>query len=205
MSRSSRIAALVLVCTFFLPVGRGYAIQKADDPDMKEISSYRLTMEGLKKVAAVNRAMAQRMMQDPKVREAMKIDAELKALSDKDEPTEADQKRIEELEAKKEQLEESVDNPLGGESRTLAEMEARIRTYPPMLQALQREGMAPREYAKFWLAFIQAAFAQGFQKAGMLKELPPEVNVENVKFVAEHEAEIKAMQQEFEQLGKEHQ
>jgi hypothetical protein len=193
---------VLLACTFCLAVGPGYAAQKADDPDMKEISSYRLTMATLEKVAAVNRAMAQQMMQDPKVREAMKIDAELKALSDKDEPTEADQKRIEELEARKEQLEDAMDNPLGGESRTLAEMEARIRQYPPMMQALQRERMAPREYATFWLAFVQAAFAQGFQKAGMLKELPAGVNADNVRFVAEHEAEIQAMQKELEQLGK---
>lgn len=203
MARSFRLAALAVSCTFCLPVGQAYAAQKTADPDMKAIASYRLTMEALKKVAAVNRALVQQMMQDPKVVEARKIEAELEALSKKEEPTEADQKRMEELEAKQSALEESMDNPLGGESRTLADMEARIRKYPPMMQALNREGMTPREYATFWLAFIQAAFAHGFQKGGMLKELPPEVNAENVKFVAEHEAEIQAMQKELEALGAE--
>jgi hypothetical protein len=62
--------------------------------------------------------------------------------------------------------------------------------------------MAPREYAKFWLAFIQAAFAHGFKKSGMLKELPPDVNPENVRFIDEHAAEIEAMQKEFQALGR---
>jgi hypothetical protein len=81
-------------------------------------------------------------------------------------------------------------------------MEARMRKYPPLVQALQREGIAPREYAKFWLAFIQAMFAQGFQKSGLIKELPKDINADNVKFVADHAAEIEAMQKELEALGK---
>jgi hypothetical protein len=36
----------------------------------------------------------------------------------------------------------------------------------------------------------------------MLKKLPADVNPENVQFIADHEAEIEAMQKEFEALGK---
>ena len=204
MFRPFRFAALALVCTCYTSAAG--AVQKLADPDAKEIASYRLTIDGLKKMMNVNRLLVQQMMQDPKVKEAMKVEAELDALQKKDDPTEADQKRIEALEARKEELESTIDNPLGGgEARTLSEMEAQILKHGPMRQALQAQGMAPREYAKFWLAFIQASFAHGFQKSGMLKQLPADINAENVKFVADHEADIQAMTKEFEALAKQKQ
>jgi hypothetical protein len=200
MSVWRRSAIFVIACTTF-----GSAAAVADqnpDADSREIAAYRLTLPNLKKVMNVNRSVFKAMMQDPKVQETLKIDAEIDAISKKADLTEADDKRLAELEARKEVLEEALDHPLGGETRSLDEMEARIKRYAPMQQALQAEGMAPREYAKFWMAFLQAAFAHGFQKSGMLKQLPADVNPENVKFIAEHEAEITAMQKEFEQFGK---
>jgi hypothetical protein len=192
--------ALALAC--LLVPGLILASQNPEDADSKEIAAYRLTSTGLTKVVSVNRTLIQQMLQDPKVREAEKIGAEIEALEKKDSPTEADDKRLQDLRVKQEQLEDSSDNPLGGDTRTLSEMEARIKKYPPLTQALQKEGMPPREYAKFWLAFIQAAFVQGFKKSGMLKELPPDVNPENVKFMEEHSGEIEAMQKELEALGR---
>jgi hypothetical protein len=192
--------ALALAC--LLVPGLILASQNPEDADSKEIAAYRLTSTGLTKVVSVNRTLIQQMLQDPKVREAEKIGAEIEALEKKDSPTEADDKRLQDLRVKQEQLEDSSDNPLGGDTRTLSEMEARIKKYPPLTQALQKEGMPPREYAKFWLAFIQAAFVQGFKKSGMLKELPPDVNPENVKFMEEHAGEIEAMQKELEALGR---
>lgn len=199
-SRIVRVVAL-WVCLFVtLPA---LAAQRATlDADAKELAYYRLTLANLQKVIAINRALVQTIMQDPKVQEGLKIDAELEALSKKEELTAAEEKRVAALEARKAELEEATDNPLGGDARTLSEMETRIRNYPPMAQALQREGMTPREYAKFWLTFLQAAFAHGFQKSGMLKELPPDVHPENVKFIVQHQAEITAMQKEFEALGR---
>jgi hypothetical protein len=44
---------------------------------------------------------------------------------------------------------------------------------------------------------IGASFAAGMQKAGMLKELPKEVNAENVKVILEHEAELQKLQEEL--------
>jgi hypothetical protein len=193
---------VVFTLTFALLESTTYAGQQTMDADSKEIASYRLTSAALSKVITVNRALVQQMMEDPKIKEAMKVATEIEALEKKDELSEVDDKRLEELRALQEQLEDSTDNPLGGDAKSLTEMEGRIRKYPPLLRALEKEAMSPRDYAKFWLAFIQAAFVHGFQKSGMLKELPPDVNPENVKFMEEHAAEIEAMQKEFEALGK---
>lgn len=199
MTPPRRFVVLTLVSVLASPL---HALQKVDDADAKEIASYRLTSAALAKVVNVNRAMLIQMQQDPKVQEALKVDKAIEALEAKDELTEAEQKQLDALRERQDQLEDSADNPLGGDTKSLGEMEARIKEYPPLMQALQKEGMAPREYAKFWLAFIQAAFVQGFKKSGMLKEIPAEVNPENVKFIEEHAAEIEAMQKEFAALGK---
>ena len=197
--RSCLYALLLVACA--LPA---LASQKPApaDADAAELAYYRLTPANLEKVINVNRTVLQELLRDPKVQEGLRIDAELEALSSKAEPTEADEKRIAELEARKAILEDAVDNPLGGDARTLADLESRLKRYPPMEQALRREGMAPRDYAKFWITFLQSAFAHAFQKSGMLKKLPADVNPENVQFIADHEAEIEAMQKEFEALGK---
>lgn len=197
----TRVLIRVLGCAALVLglVAPAPALQTA--AETKEIEAYRLTPGALQKVIAVNRAVVQALMADPSMRQALKLRQEIEALQGKDELTEADEKRLEELEGRLEQLDDQMMNPLGGEARSLGEMEARIRTYPPLVQALEREGMSPREYATFWLVFVQAAFAHGFQKAGMLKELPAGVSPENVRFIGEHEAEIQAMQKEFEALG----
>jgi hypothetical protein len=198
---SSWIPRLSALLIFACAATAGAAAQPTD-ADAKELSYDTLTLPNLKKVININRALLQAVLQDPKVQEGLKIDAELEALAKKDTLTQADEKRMAELAARKETLEDAFDNPLGGDAKTLSEIEDRIKGYRPMAQALQREAMPPREYAKFWLAFLQAAFAHGFQKSGMLKELPADVNPENVKFIAQHEAEIEAMQKEFEAIGR---
>ncbi|HWK09399.1 MAG TPA: hypothetical protein VNR64_05075, partial [Vicinamibacterales bacterium] len=81
--------------------------------------------------------------------------------------------------------------------KTIDEMAAKIKTFPPLANALSKEGVAPREYAVFTLAVLQAGMAAGMQKAGMLKQLPPGVNSENVKFILDHEAEFKKLQESF--------
>ena len=193
--------APAVLCSL-LAVLPAFPQQPATDADTREIAMYRLTLDGLRKVMNVNRALVQQLAQDPKAREAAAIEKEIAALEEKDDLPDADQKRLDALRAKLDELEQAGENPLGGESKSLEDMEARIRSYPPLMQALKKEGMTPRDYGKFWLAFIQASFVQGFKKSGMLKELPPDVNPENVKFVEEHAAEIAAMQKEFESLGR---
>jgi hypothetical protein len=71
-----------------------------------------------------------------------------------------------------------------------------------MANALKQVGMPTREYATFMIAIVQATIAAGFKKSGMLKEMPKDVNVEKVKCIEEHEAELKAMRDELDKLGK---
>ncbi|CAN5875580.1 hypothetical protein BH24ACI4_BH24ACI4_12430 [soil metagenome] len=194
-----RRGVLMLACVLLPSLAHAGSLQS--NSDMKEVEAYRLTTGALTKVVNVNRALMKEIMNDPKLQQSMAIRQELEALQEKDELTGADEKRIEGLEKRLEALEEDAVNPLGGDAQSLSEMEAGIRKYPAMVAALGREGMTPREYATFWLAFMQAAFAHGFQKSGMLKDLPPGVNPENVKFIGEHAAEIEAMQKELEAIG----
>jgi hypothetical protein len=201
MLRSCSLATLVLVSSFHAATGE--AAEQPMDADAREIASYRLTTGALAKVVNVNRSLVRQMSQDPVMREALKVQAEISALERNEAPTEADEKRLQELRSRQDQLEDSIENPLAGDAKTLSEMEARIRKYPPLLHALKAEGMPPRDYAKFWLAFIQAAFAQGFRKSGMLKELPRGVSPENVKFIEDHAEEIAALQKELDALGRE--
>jgi hypothetical protein len=173
----------------------------SNDADTKEVAAYKLTMAAINKVDRAMRTAFVEMKKDPRFQERITLETELTTLRKKDEPTEAEQKRIEELEAKKEQLEAS--DPLQlNDAKNLDEMEAAIRKFPPLANALQQEGMTPREYSVLLMAMVQAAFAGGMQKSGMLKELPPGINAENVKFVLDHQAELQKMQQEWQTLGK---
>jgi hypothetical protein len=90
--------------------------------------------------------------------------------------------------------------------QSLTDIEAAIRREPIMAGALKSAGMSPRDYAKFALAFFQAAMVSGMQKSGMVKEIPKEleakINLENIKFVEAHDAEIKALMAELQAASK---
>ena len=73
-------------------------------------------------------------------------------------------------------------------------MAAKIQKLPAMASALQREGLTPRDFAKFTLAMLQAGLAAGLQKAGMLKQTPEGTNPANIKWILEHEAELAKFQ-----------
>ena len=199
MSRTTCLPLCAITAALFTASA---AYSQDANGDAKAIAAYRLTADRLRQVINVNRAILQTVLQEPKVQESLSVSSEIEALSRRDELTAAEQRRLEQLEARQMQLEAAVDNPLGGDVESLAEMEARIRRYPPMIEALKREGLAPREYSIFWMAFLQAALAHRFQKSGMMQQLPPDVNPANVKFVAEHQPEIEAMQKEFEGLSR---
>lgn len=169
--------------------------------DARELASYRLTMETVKKVQTATRLMVTELRKDPTFQRQMKLEAEIEALSKKEELTGAEQERLTALEEEKERLEESSELNLGS-ATSLDEMEASVKKMPVVASALARAGLSPREYGTFMMAMIQASMVAGFRKAGMIKELPRDVNPENVKFVEEHEAELKAMQAEFEALSK---
>src|SRR5688500_8512426 len=91
--------ALAVVLSIANPSAQQSAASKAQtDADMKELASYTLTLETLNKVDRAMRAAFVEMKKDPRFAEAAKLEAELKALKKKEEPTEADEKRQEELE-----------------------------------------------------------------------------------------------------------
>lgn len=193
---------LRLAFSFFPVLVCGAPVNAQTDADTKELASYRLTMAAVHRVDAATEAMVAEMKKDPRYQEQLKLTAEITALEEKDERTEAEDARLEQLREKLDAL-ESAAAPSFEHAETLTQMEAAIRQFPPMAQALRSVGMPPREYAKFMLAMFQGATAAGMKKAGLLKELPPGVLAENVKFVEEHEAELTALQKKWDTMGKE--
>jgi hypothetical protein len=158
-----------------------------NDPDMAELAAYRLTTATLQKVTTATRALGQALENDPKYKGYMAAQKELKALEAKDDPTPAEQQRIEVLERQIEQMSGAMEN---GDAQTLAEMERKIGSMPHMAEALAKAGLSSREYAKFNLALIQAGFVAGMKRAGQLRQVPPGVSMENVQFILDHEKEI---------------
>lgn len=198
--------ASVSIALLLLAVPRPAAAQSSkakDDADMKAVASYRLTTAGLERMTRVSRAVANEIRNDPEFREAIETDKQIDALEAKDDLSEAEQQQLEALRAKQDAFEKAHDtDDSENDAQTLDDMAAQIQKFPPLARALKSEGVSAKEYATFSLALFQAAFAAGAQKSGMLKELPAGINAENVKFVQEHEAEIKKLQEEMQSLGK---
>jgi hypothetical protein len=192
------VVALLVISVPGILAAQGAQLAAAD---ARELASYRLTMETVRKVQAATRTMIAELRKDPKFQQQLKMETEIEALRKKDQLTGAEEERLAALEDEKERLEESSELNLGS-ATSLDEMEAGVKKSPIVANALQQAGLSPREYGTFIMAMIQASMVAGFKKAGMIKELPKDVNPENVKFVEEHEAELKAMQAEFQALSK---
>ena len=185
-----RFCALVMaLCLAAAPAMAG---QKAD-ADLKELSTYTLTMETLNKVDRATRAAMAEIKKDPRFIEEQKLKTERKALRDKDEQTEADEKRIEQIEARLQELEERNSLKMS-DAGTIDDLAARFQKEPIIVNALRGEGLTTREYSKFLIASLQAGVAAAVQKMGA-KEIPAGTNPANVKFMIEHEAEFKKMQE----------
>jgi hypothetical protein len=168
----------------------------AVDPDTREVAAYQLTVPTLQKVAAAHRQMAVALRNDPRFLRLARLKAEKKQLEAKHNPSALETARLEALPAEIESAEAGLPSLLEG-VKTLADMEANIRKEPLVANALASAGLAPREYGTFMLALASAALVHGMQKAGALKDVPADLNermnLENVKFVAAHEAEIKSL------------
>lgn len=175
--------------------------QAGQDADAREITSYRLTMDVVNKVAAATRVMITELKKDPTFQEAAKVDAEIDAIEKKETTTEADDARLEKLNARKEELSKSMEGLSMGDADTLSDMEARIRQVPPLMAGLRAASLTPRDYAKFTMAALQAGMVAGLKKQGVLKEVPKDVSAENVKFMEEHEADLQALQKEWAALS----
>jgi len=172
------------------------AAKVRSDADMKELASYTLTMDTLNKVDRVIQRVTAEMKKDPKVIETTKLKAELKALTDKDDTTEAEDKRMETIRERLEALESSDDNNSMsvGDGQDLNAMAAKIQALPAAASALRAEGLSAREFSKFMVALLQAGLAAGMQKAGLIKTTPEGTNPANIRFMLEHEAELQKMQ-----------
>jgi hypothetical protein len=190
------LCVLAIAASLVSPGAPQVRTRSSADPDLNEIASYTLTMDVVNKVDRVNRSMLATLKTDPRFAEAAKLETELEALRKKDETTEAEDKRKEQIEARLEALTTRQEKLFNlNDAKTLADMTARIQAFTPMVSALQKEGLSARDYAKFMLTLIQTGFAAGLQKAGMLKETPEGVNPANIKFVLEHEEDLKKLQQ----------
>jgi hypothetical protein len=196
----------VLCSLVLLLCSRGVAAQSATDADMKEIQAYKLSLPVFKQIVTATRSMMEAVKKDPRYGQMLKLKAELKALEAKEEPSDADMARREQLEAQIDELENSVPK-LSNQNASLSEMAASMQKEPIVANALKSAGLGAREFATFMLAFFQASMIHGMQKGGMVKEIPKElantVNLENIKFVSEHEAEISTLMKEMEALTKE--
>ena len=184
--------ALALVVSLALPVGQ---TPKAAEADLKELSTYTLTVETLNKVDRAMRAMLAEMRKDPKFQEVQRLEGELEALKKKDERTEADDQRVEAVTLRIEALNKEASPLSMNEAESISAMAENIAKEPRLAGPLQREGLSPREFSKFMVAMLQAGFAAGMQKAGLLKTTPEGTNPANIKWVLEHEAELQKMQQ----------
>lgn len=171
--------------------------------DVAEVKSYRLTETNLKQFIAATRNILAASQNDPRYQKLAALQTERKALEAKDDPSDAEIERMETLDAEIEQAEEALPS-MEGHDESLSEMEAAMRKEPALMKALTQAGMTPREYATFSVAFAQASLVYGMQKAGMIKQLSKEleamVNMDNVKFIEQHEDQIKALTAEFEKL-----
>ena len=174
----------------------------ANDPDAKELAAYQLTVPALNKVLQATKNLAQTAKNDPRFKKQAALKAEMKKLEEKEEPTETDQARIEQLREEIDKLERSVfprDN-----NQTLSQMAAAIEKEPLFAQALASAGLTAREYAKFLFAYMTAGMVAGMMEQGVIKEVPKElassVNLENIKFFKEHKAELQAFQEAMKSL-----
>jgi hypothetical protein len=162
------------------------------DRDMAEVRAYRLTMPKLQAVRQIYAQFFESIRNDPQFVAVQTLQKEKAALEAKAEPTEADQQRIEQIDAEIERIEGGL-NLNVGQKQTLADMARAFESNPKMNAAIRGAGLTPREFATIQLALFEAVLAHGFQKSGTIKELPKEFSQENIQFVREHEAEITAL------------
>ncbi len=126
------------------------------DADMKEINSYRLTMDDVRKWTTIK-----------KKADAMKIEAS-------DDDGDGD---------------DSNDDSLDG-------FERKLNASPKLRALIESEGLDTREFAVITWTFIQAGFIQmAVDQGASMDSLAhaANVNVENLRFLKQHEKEIDAL------------
>lgn len=181
-------AAAILAVLVTAPAA---AQQAQSDADTREVLAYRLTMPKLRAFGTALAEFQRQREADPAYQALAKKRLELAALVEKEELTDAESRRMVQLEdeiAAAEEAEEADD-----EDQSLDAMVARINSDPRVVAALRRAGLEPREAVIMQLALIQAALAAELLDSGSIKEIPKDVNAENVRLVQANKAEITAL------------
>ena len=197
LRRISLTCAALLVALTAAPGARA----QSSDADMKEVGAYKLTMDVFTRMARVNRVLYEQMQKDPTVQERTKLKAELKAIQAKDETSEAEDKRVEEIQQRLQALEEAEDRKQGpdtgmNDAKSLTEMARAFERTPAFASALKREGVSAREYATFMLASLQASMTAGLMdsKLGIDRSKLTPTQLANAQFIKEHQAELARLQ-----------
>jgi hypothetical protein len=200
---STALAMGFVVGGFWAAAGPGVAdgapAPAQADSDLQEVQSYRLSMDGIRKLTAVYKAAAAAEAKDPRRQQIAKKKAELKALESKEEPTAAEQERMSALADEIARLEESTDSDvtLNG-ATTLSEMARRLDAVPAFAAAVRAAGMTTREFATAQLSLLQTGIAYALLKSSPGKQPPPGVSKENLEFMRLHEQEIEALRATWE-------
>lgn len=169
------------------------AQERATDPDTREVMAYRLTMPKLKQLNQVYLDLQRQREADPAYQALLKKKQELAKLEAKDELSEAEQARMEQLQEEIDQAEQAEEGPDEDEPQSLSAMAARMAADRRIGGALERAGLAPREAATLQLAYLQAAFTVGLLESGTIKEIPKDASTENVKFLQANRAELESL------------
>jgi hypothetical protein len=160
------------------PAGEaGAAAPASSGDDLADVTSYRLTMDKLDKFYAAQRNLALKAKaMSPEEREAMRRD----------------------------------DSDEASGSGSLDDLVRRIESVPQMRDAIRDAGLSPREYAVLTMSLLQSGMAASVIKMrpkddpdSLAREM--QANIENVRFVQEHEAELtrrqKALEAEMKAAG----
>ena len=162
------------------------------DADTREVLAYTLTMPKLRQLNQVLEDLYRQQEADPAYQRLLAKKRELAALNEKDELTDAEQERMARLEEEIAEAEDAEDDAEDVD-QSLSAMAARMAADPRMAGALKRAGLEAREAVTIQLAVFQAALAAGLLESGTVKEIPKEVNAENVKFFQANKAAIAAL------------
>ena len=162
------------------------------DADTREVLAYTLTMPKLRQLNQVLEDLYRQQEADPAYQRLLAKKRELAALNEKDELTDAEQERMARLEEEIAEAEDAEDDAEDVD-QSLSAMAARMAADPRMAGALKRAGLEAREAVTIQLALFQAALAAGLLESGTVKEIPKEVNAENVKFFQANKAAIAAL------------
>jgi hypothetical protein len=186
-----RLAGALFVASLAAAPGSPAAAQ--GDADTREVMAYSLTLPKLKQLNDAFADLERQRAADPAYQALLRKRRELAALSEKEDPTEAEIERMEQLEEEIAEAETEEEGISLDESPSLSAMADRMAADPRVAGALRRANLPPREAATLLLAYFQAAFTAGLLESGDLTEIPEGVNAENVKFIRTNQAALAAL------------